>query len=86
MYAICGGVSEIGIRGNPKMVGLKGQFLLKWMIWGYPYFRKPLFTYIWVILRVHVGKYFIHRVFGLWTLVNWFESMYLLIQLHCEEE
>ena len=27
--------------GIPKMDGLWGKILLKWMIWGYPYFRKP---------------------------------------------
>ena len=29
------------------MDGLQGQTLLKWMIWGYPYFRKhPYLKYI----------------------------------------
>ena len=27
--------------GDPKMVGLQRKIPLKWMIWGYPYFRKP---------------------------------------------
>ena len=31
----------------PKMVGLQGKILHKWMIWGYPHFRTPLYIYIW---------------------------------------
>ena len=27
--------------GMPKMVGLQWKILLKWMIEGYPHFRKP---------------------------------------------
>ena len=27
--------------GVPQMDGLHGKITLKWMIWGYPYFRKP---------------------------------------------
>ena len=27
--------------GVPQNGWFKGKFLLKWMIWGYPYFRKP---------------------------------------------
>ena len=27
--------------GYPKIDGLQWNTLLKWMIWGYPYFRKP---------------------------------------------
>ena len=27
--------------GIPKMDGLQGKVLLKWMIWRYPHFRKP---------------------------------------------
>ena len=27
--------------GYPTMDGLKGKFLLKWTIWGYPNSRKP---------------------------------------------
>ena len=34
------GVSWV-IWGIPKIVGLYGKILLKWMISGYPYFRKP---------------------------------------------
>ena len=33
------------------VVSKNGRFIienpLKWMIWGYPYFRKPLYIYIW---------------------------------------
>ena len=29
-------------RGTPKMDGLQWKTLLKWMIWGYHYFRKHL--------------------------------------------
>ena len=29
----------------PKMDGLKGKIPLKWMFWGYPYFRKALFEF-----------------------------------------
>ena len=32
----------------PKMDGLYWTTLLKWMIWGYPYFRKPPYTYIYI--------------------------------------
>ena len=32
-------------RGKtPKMDGLQWKTLLKWMIWGYPYFRKHPYT------------------------------------------
>ena len=27
----------------PQMDGLEGKIPLKWMIWGYPHFRKPPF-------------------------------------------
>ena len=27
--------------GYPPMDGLQWKIPLKWMIWGYPYFRKP---------------------------------------------
>ena len=33
-----GGFPEMGLPNND---GLNGKILLKWMIWGYPYFRKP---------------------------------------------
>jgi hypothetical protein len=26
--------------GYPKMDGLNGKIVLKWMTWGYPHFRK----------------------------------------------
>ena len=29
--------------GTPKMDGLQRKKALKWIIWGYPYFRKPPF-------------------------------------------
>ena len=29
--------------GYPKMDGLEWKLPLKWMIWGYPQFRKPPF-------------------------------------------
>ena len=32
--------------GEPKNGWLQGKILLKWMIWGYPYFRKPPFIAI----------------------------------------
>ena len=32
--------------GTPKMDGSYGKIPLKWMIWWYPYFRKP--PYVWV--------------------------------------
>ena len=31
----------VSINGVPKMDGLYGKILLTWMIWEYPYFRKP---------------------------------------------
>ena len=31
----------IGFRKVPQMDDLYLKILLKWMIWGYPYFRKP---------------------------------------------
>ena len=31
--------------GYPKMVGFWWKIPLKWMIWGYPYFRKPSYFY-----------------------------------------
>ena len=34
-------VPEMGV---PKMVGLEWEILLKRMIWGYSYFRKPQFA------------------------------------------
>ena len=47
------------------MVGLQGNIAWKWMIGGYPYFRKPPYApcmvrnylHDWVIFRVNVGKY-----------------------------
>ena len=36
-------VSKVGVsknRGTPKMGGLQWKTLLKWMIWGHPYFWK----------------------------------------------
>ena len=39
---------EVSINGGyPKMVGFKGNIPLKWIIWGYPYFRKPPYGKIW---------------------------------------
>ena len=32
-------------RGTPKMFGLQWKTLLKWMIWGYHYFRKHSYIY-----------------------------------------
>ena len=34
------------IGKHPKMDGLQWKTLLKWMIWGYPYFRKHPYIYI----------------------------------------
>ena len=31
--------------GIPKIVGLSGKILLKWMIWGYPDFGKPPYLF-----------------------------------------
>ena len=36
--------------GFPKMDSLQGKIPLKWMIWGYPYFRKP--PYHWKLQGV----------------------------------
>ena len=42
-------VTHMGVsknRGTPKFYGLQWKALLKWMIWGYPYFRKhPYLTW-----------------------------------------
>ena len=38
--------------GVSKMVGLQGKIPLKWMIWGYPYFRKP--PYVVCCSIVHI--------------------------------
>ena len=41
------GVGHMGlsiVMGVSKMVGLYWKIPLKWMIWGYPYFRKPPYT------------------------------------------
>ena len=45
-----GGFPQMGIPypGYPKMDGLYWKGLLKWMIWGYPYFRE---TPTWSFLR-----------------------------------
>jgi len=32
--------------GYPKIDGLQWNTLLKWMIWGYPYFRKPPYIHL----------------------------------------
>ena len=36
----------------PKMVGLQWKIPLNWMIWGYPYFRKPSYMYIYVYIYI----------------------------------
>ena len=36
--------------GVPKMDALQWKILLKWRIWGYPYFRKPPY----VLIRIHL--------------------------------
>ena len=33
--------------GYPKIDGLQWKILLKWMIWGYPHFRKPSYIACW---------------------------------------
>ena len=38
----CGKHMVVSINGGtPKMYALQGNILYKWMIGGYPYFRKP---------------------------------------------
>ena len=49
-------------RGKtPKMDGLSWKTLLKWMIWGYPYFWKH--PYIWRIIPCNLSK--AHHVLGI---------------------
>ena len=40
----------------PKIDGLQWTILLKWMIWGYPYFRKPPYI-IEIALNIYTHKY-----------------------------
>ena len=42
MLALFMGFHKWGYR---KMDDLYWKILLKWMIWGYPYFRKPIYIY-----------------------------------------
>ena len=36
--------------GYPQMDGLQWKILLKWMIWGYPYFRRPPYSYLMLFI------------------------------------
>ena len=38
----------VSINGGTPMDGLSWRIPLKWMIWGYPYFRKPPFLLSWL--------------------------------------
>ena len=40
--------------GVPKMDGLQGKIPLKWMIWGYPYSRKPSYIYIYLHIYIYI--------------------------------
>ena len=42
----------------PKMVSFSWKISLKWMIWGYPYFKKPHETTIYIIYT----QYFNHQL------------------------
>ena len=45
------------------MDGLQLKISLKWMIWGYPYFRKPRYIYIYIYTYIYIYIYvFINRL------------------------
>ena len=57
----------------PQMVGLfDGKTIYKWLIWGYPYFMKPSYIYIYNV----VYKWWVPAVHGLWVIQNKYFILY----------
>jgi hypothetical protein len=47
-------------RGYPK----KGKSIYKWLIWGYPHFRKPPCIYIYTYICIYIFIYkYIHNIY-----------------------
>ena len=54
--------------GVPRMDGLNGKILLRWMIWGYPHFRKPPYV-LWQQLQMQqIGQKSIAKLRSCWAL------------------
>ena len=55
--------SDTEAWGYPKLSMVHGKPYEKWMIWGYPYFRKPPYIYIYVYIYVIVmGMYVMYTL------------------------
>ena len=57
-------------RGTPKWMALKWKTLLKWMIWGYHYFRKHPYSFYCPPLVFQTGKISIWDLKGLGNASN----------------
>ena len=64
-------------RGTPKWMVYNGKPLLKWMIWGYPYFWKPLDSESCVPKKV--GR----KILESFILVSFFRVLSLLSNVWC---
>ena len=70
----------------PKMDGISWKILFKWMIWGYPYFRKPPYIFFWksqwlrgFLVPCKPGSFQKHHVGTMWKEVRGDKVMFLAI-------